>query len=146
MRGIAFVATGGSLLLMKKNHAEAQYRVGMGKLLGRGTLSDLEGAVQSFRLAAWQGQERAQYQLGLAYLNGTGVSKEKPWGRQWLEQAAWHDHRDAQFMLGALFAKGVGGQENLGEAWRWLAKFRTGGQERAEKALKRLQGRMSAYD
>ena len=93
------MATGGSLLLLKKNFAEAQYMVVMGKLLGRGTLSDLEGAVQSFRLAAWQGQERAQYQLGLAYLNGTGVSKEKPWWRQRLEQA-----------------------------------------------LKRLQGRMSAYD
>jgi TPR repeat protein len=130
----------------EKNHADAQYMVGMGKLLGRGTLSDLDGAVQSFRLAAQQGQERAQYQLALAYLNGTGVGKDKPWGRQWLEQAAWHNHWDAQFMLGALFAKGVGGQENLGEAWRWLVKSRTGGQKRAEKALKRIQGRMSAYD
>ena len=130
----------------EKSHADAQYMVGMGKLLGRGTLSDPEGAVESFRLAARQGQERAQYQLALAYLNGTGVTKDKPWGRQWLEQAAWNDHRDAQFMLGALFAKGVGGQENLGEAWRWVVKSREGDQDRAEKALKRLQERMSASD
>jgi len=130
----------------EKSHADAQYMVAMGKLLGRGTLSDLEGAIQSFRLAARQGQERAQYQLALAYLNGTGVAKDKPWGRQWLEQAAWHDHWDAQFMLGALFAKGVGGQESLGEAWRWVVKSRAGDQDRAEKALKRLQERMSASD
>lgn len=130
----------------EQGHADAQYMVGMGKLLGRGTFSDLEGAVQSFRLAARQGQERAQYQLGLAYLNGTGVGKDKPWGRQWLEQAAWNDHWDAQFMLGALFAKGVGGQENLGESWRWLVKSRAGDQGRAEKALERLQKRISAQD
>jgi TPR repeat protein len=130
----------------EKGHADAQYMVGMGKFLGRGTLYDLEGAVQFFRMAAEQGQERAQYQLGLAYLNGTGVSKDKAWGRQWLEQASWNHHHDAQFMLGALFAKGVGGQENRGEAWRWLMKSRAGDQDRAEKALKRLNGKMSAHD
>lgn len=141
MRGYGWFVTAA-----ENGHADAQYMAGMGKLLGRGTLHDEEGAVEMFRLSALQGQARAQYQLGVAYLNGRGVVKDRPWGRQWLEQAAWNDHMQAQFMLGALFAKGVGGQESLAEAWRWLEKSRLGGHAQSAVALKRLEESMSSSD
>lgn len=130
----------------ENGHADAQYMAGMGKLLGRGTLYDEDGAVKMFRLSSQQGQARAQYQLGLAYLDGRGVAQDRPWGRQWLEQAAWNGHMQAQFMLGALFAKGIGGQESLAEAWRWLEKSRLSGQAQSEMALARLQKSMTSPD
>ena len=127
----------------KAGDIDAQYMVGMGNLLGRGTLKNTEKAITWLTQAADQGHGKSQYQLAQIYLNGRGVSKDILWGRYWLEQAAWSDHPDAQFLLSALFRKGVGGSIHHPEALVWLNRAAQNGQKYAQKALPKLTHELS---
>ena len=50
------------------DNADAQYELGLRYLKGEGVVKDMPKAVELFRKATVQGDDRAQYELGLCYL------------------------------------------------------------------------------
>lgn len=127
----------------KSGHVDAQYMVGMGNLLGRGTSQNTKKAISWLTRSAEQGHGRSQYQLAQIYLNGRGVAMDVLWGRYWLEQAAQSNHPAAQFLLSALFRKGIGGSIHRPEALLWLTRAAQNGHQDAQKALPKLTRELS---
>lgn len=90
-----------------KNHAGAQYTLGLMSTGAFDTPVDLPEAVKLFRQAAEQGYKEAQHMLGLMLLNGRGVSKDTDGAMTWFRKAAAQGDTGSASTLGAmLVAKG----------------------------------------
>ena len=68
--------------------ADAQFRVGMAYLLGRGVQRNDEMAVSWLQKAADQNVAQAQAQLGQLYHLGRGVPRHDSEAMRWLQKAA----------------------------------------------------------
>ena len=76
--------------------------LGLAYQYGRGVRRDHEEAVQWYRRAAEEGQERGQYRLGLMYENGRGVRRDRVEAVRWYRLAAEQGDADAQEALDRL--------------------------------------------
>lgn len=72
----------------EKGDLDAQYKLGLLHLTGKGALQDFGEAAKWLKLAAEQGHPQAQYQLGLIYRVGHGVQTDQAQAYKWLNLAA----------------------------------------------------------
>jgi hypothetical protein len=72
----------------EKGDLDAQYKLGLLHLTGKGALQDFGEAAKWLRLSADQGHPQAQYQLGLVYRVGHGVPIDQGQAYKWLNLAA----------------------------------------------------------
>jgi hypothetical protein len=72
----------------KKGDIDAQYKLGLLHLTGRGALQDFAEAAKWLKLAAERGHAQSQYQLGLIYRVGHGVPSDQTQAYKWLNLAA----------------------------------------------------------
>jgi TPR repeat protein len=98
--------------LAESGDMDAQFRLGIAFLTGRGVLFDERKATEWFNKAAENGHKGAQLQLrsitedmdaqfrlGIAYLTGRGVLLDKRKAIEWLNKAAENGHKGAQLQL-----------------------------------------------
>ena len=82
-----------------KEHAGAQYQLGLMYLHGHGRPQVPVVAAMWFRRAADHGHADAQHHLGLMYRDGQGVPRDRDDAAAWLRLAADQGHFEAQFIL-----------------------------------------------
>jgi len=88
----------------EKGNSEAQYRLGIAHMNGKGVPKDPTKAFELFVKAASQGYSEAQFFLGLLYIKGDGVPKDENKAIVWIHMAAAQGHAAAQFFLAWIFA------------------------------------------
>jgi uncharacterized protein len=71
-----------------KGDLDAQYKLGLLHLTGKGALQDFGEAAKWLKLSAEQGHPQAQYHLGLIYRVGHGVQTDQGQAYKWLNLAA----------------------------------------------------------
>jgi len=94
-----------------REHAEAEYLLGMAHLQGRGTVQNYRAALEQFTKAAEHGQLDAQYQLGIFHRDGLATIASKETAYLWFNLAAARGHAEALVMRDRLAA--VMGAEEL---------------------------------
>lgn len=72
----------------EKGDLDAQYKLGLLHLTGKGALQDFGEAAKWLKLSAEQGHPQAQFQLGLIYRVGHGVPIDAGQAYKWLNLAA----------------------------------------------------------
>lgn len=95
-----------------REHAEAEYLLGMAHLQGRGTVQNYRAALEQFTRAAEHGQLDAQYQLGIFHRDGLATAANKETAYLWFNLAAARGHADALVMRDRLAAV-MSGEELL---------------------------------
>lgn len=88
--------------------ASAGYSAGM-ILIKRRRNSDVERAVNLFRMSAEQGIKESQYELGRSYYYGDGLERNYKEALKWFEKAAIQNHIETWFYIGVIYyhARGV---------------------------------------
>ncbi len=114
-----------------REHAEAEYLLGMAHLQGRGTVQNYRAALEQFTKAAEHGQLDAQYQLGIFHRDGLATTASKENAYLWFNLAAARGHADALVMRDRLAAV-MSGEELLRA------------QEASQQALRRFEGAKAA--
>jgi TPR repeat protein len=79
-----------------KEHALANYNLGLLFLRGQGRPENPHRAFAHIRYAAWRGVVPAQYDLGTLFATGTGVEANAFEAARWIEKAADAGHAEAQ--------------------------------------------------
>ena len=74
--------------LAEQGDVQAQSRLGVMYILGRGVLQDYKEAVKWYRLAAEQGDAHAQFALGSLYARGDGIARNYSESVKWYKLAA----------------------------------------------------------
>src|SRR5262249_34932374 len=87
-------------------YAPAEFIAGLIAEKGRGTTTDMAGAVQLYERAASGGVPEAEAALGDIYYRGTGTSRNCEKAMRFLRLAADHDVSYAQFLLAHLYEIG----------------------------------------
>jgi TPR repeat protein len=142
----------------KKNHREAQYR--LGKLFDIEQTRDIaakwykkaakyedkakyrleelfnEKEIKKYRLAAEQGIASAQYTLGVIYELGLGVDQNMGIAVRWYNKAAKQNHSKAQYRLGKIFTDKNGEYYSLA---RSILLLRQSAAQQIEESLKYLK-------
>lgn len=121
-----------------QGNAEAQYRLAVLYVQGRGVARSALDAEMWMRKAAEQNHPAAQTGLGYMYLLGLGVARDDEMALHWYRKAADLGDGAAQYGLGVLYAQGRGVDMDQAEALKWYRKAAEQGNARALEALKRL--------
>jgi uncharacterized protein len=123
--------------LADQGDAEAQIRMGIMCLEGKGVSQDFKEAVKWFRLAANQGNAEAQSFLGSIYHDGgKGVPQDYREAAKWYRLAAQQDHADSQEALGDIFYDGgIGVTQDYKEAAKWYGLAANHGSAEAQLRL-----------
>ncbi len=100
-------------------------------------------AIESYRVAAEQGDPEAQNKLGEMYGNGTGVSRDLRQAVKWYRLAADQGHGTAQLNLGQAYADGLGVPGDHVQAHLWLNLASTSGDQDARSARDELVEKMT---
>jgi len=79
-----------------REHALANYNLGLLFLNGQGRPENPHRAFAHIRFAAWRGVVAAQYDLGTLYATGTGVEANAFEAARWIEKAANAGHPEAE--------------------------------------------------
>jgi uncharacterized protein len=87
-RVFAFAPYAGLFRLAESGNINAQARLGLMFLTGRGVPQDFYKAAKWYYLAAVQGHREAQFQLGLLYNKGQGVQRDYVLSYLWLNLSA----------------------------------------------------------
>jgi len=106
--------------LAQAGNREAQYRLGVMYVEGRGVGANDAEAALWFERAAEQGEPMAQYNLAASYVEGTGVRKDMAAAAKWFRRAADQGLPLAQLNLGLLYASGSGVPQDNVEALKWI--------------------------
>lgn len=110
-------------ILADLNELDAQNKLGVMHLLGRGATKDSKIAFKWFELAAKQGYSPAQSNLGLMYSQGNGVVKQdKGTALKWYTLAAKQGYPQAQLNLALLYYHGKGVPQDYQVAFDWCTK------------------------
>ena len=88
---------------------------------------DYADAVESFQLAAAQGEVAAQFNLGQMYRKGLGVTQDLVEAVRWYRLAAVQGHAAGQYNLGLMYREGLGVTQDHVRAYMWLDLSSTGG-------------------
>ncbi|WP_288107418.1 tetratricopeptide repeat protein [Limnobacter sp.] len=118
--------------------ANAQYQMGMAYLQGDVVKKDLAQAAQWFAMAADQGEDRAQVRLGYLLEFGRGVKRNAAASAQLYEQSALQGNTEAQARYAQCLERGSGVKKDLTKAYAFYLLGDRGGNEQANKAVKRL--------
>lgn len=134
-----------------KGHAQAQYRLALRYLFGKGAAQDYGAAVPWLQKAARQGVVAAKFSLGLRYLLGQGVEKNDEQAVWWFGLAAKDGSREAAYYLDYVRAQknvfsaqlavaqkylaGDGVEKDDAKAVYWLQKASDGGVSGAQFLL-----------
>lgn len=78
---------------------DAQLNLGYSYIYGEGVKVDKKRAVQWYRRAASQKDNRAFYNLGLCYKHGAGVQKSRRWTKYYFVKADEFGHKLAKGQL-----------------------------------------------
>ena len=135
-------------------HKDAQYRIAMMYLEGRGVPHNLATAVSWFNKAAslvaavGRAHSGAQYRLGLLHMKGEGVTHNSRRGLELLHCAATQGLTEAQGYLGIIYEEGRGVAKEEIKALEWLTKAAEGNHSEAQFYLGRKyeEGRGVAKD
>ena len=128
----------------EQGNVSAQSRLGMCYEQGNGVQQNFTEAVKWYRMAAEQGDDIAQFNLGMCYAKGDGVQQNDTEAVKWWRKAAEQGLMAAQYVLGRYYATGYvtdnGIVRDRIEAKKWLSKAAAQGDERAQDALKNIDG------
>lgn len=103
----------------RAGYPQAQFKVGLMYLDGRGVAQDYGEAMRWFRSAAESGHAGAETAIGDMYANGQGVSEDEAEAAEWYRKAAAREYSWAQFHLGQAYEGGKGVDRDYAEAARW---------------------------
>jgi len=106
--------------LAQAGDREAQYRLCVMYVEGRGVAPNDAEAALWFERAAEQGEAMAQYNLGASYAEGAGVRQDMTAAAKWFRRAADQGIPLAQLNLGLLYASGSGVPQDNVEALKWI--------------------------
>ena len=98
--------------------------------------------LESYRVAAEQGDAAAQNRLGEMYGTGKGVPKDYRAAVKWYRLAAEQGHALAQLNLGLAYARGLGVPSDYVRAHLWLNLASTSGDEAARQERDELTEKM----
>ena len=119
---------------------EAQYRLGLAYLRGRGLEADAHEAARWFRVAVRTGgHARAAAELARMLEQGRGVGRDEREARRLYAFAAGKGVADAMYRLAVMLAEGRGGPENLEEAAHWASRAAGAGVHEAQGLLARVR-------
>ena len=119
-------------------NAEAQYRLAVLYVQGRGVAQNAFEAEKWMRKGAERAHPAAQAGLAYMYLTGLGLARDDQEALKWYRKAADLGDPYAQYSLGVLYAQGRGVAMDEAEALNWYRKAADQGNARALEALKRL--------
>lgn len=108
--------------LAKAGNIKAALVVGLQRLTGDGSASDLPAAAHWLTRAATHGQPLAQYWLGTLYERGRGVARDRSAAMGWYEKAANAGNVKAMYRLGVGYAEGWNGTTNYVKAAQWFTR------------------------
>ena len=118
-----------------KNHAGAQYSLGLMATGAFDSPVDLAKAVKLFRQAAEQGHKEAQHMLGMFLLNGRGVSKDADGAMMWFRKAAAQGHMGSAGRLGSMLAAKERSPDDIAEGIALLRRGAAAYDAHAQYAL-----------
>jgi serine/threonine protein kinase/TPR repeat protein len=104
---------------LARDDANAQFKLGMLYLQGRGVGQDDAEALRLFRLAADRGHAKAQLSVGEMHATGRGVARDEAEAGRWYQKAAAQRDSDAQMKLGDMYANGRGVPQDSFQAYVW---------------------------
>ncbi len=113
------------LNLADAGDSDAQYKLAIRYLVGRGIEQDYEEAAKWLQEAAAGGVVSAQYNLGVLYDSGRGVEADAVEALIWFHSAAEKGHGRAQYALAAAYAAGRGIERDSDMALKWLRRAAT---------------------
>ena len=151
-----------------EGNSNAQYDVGAMYQNGRGTRADRSKAIEWYRKAAAQNNEKAasrlnlmqsnaerftkeharaekgdvesQYNLGNMYTRGVGVNINPSLANTWYEKAASQGHVKAEYKLGLIYYEGTGVKQNYKTALKWFRSAAENGYPAAQYYLGKMYG------
>lgn len=88
-----------------KEHALANYSLGLLFLRGQGKGENPHRAFAHIRYAAWKGVVAAQYDLGTLYATGTGTEPNAFEAARWIEKSAKAGHAEAEIEYAVILFK-----------------------------------------
>jgi TPR repeat protein len=109
--------------LAERGSHQAQYRLGIFYVEGKGVRQDYMEAMRWFRQAASQNDRDATYSMGVMYAAGFGVPKDEAKSAVWYRMAAEMGHSAAQVLtaLNYATAKGVARDDSIAARWFYRA-------------------------
>ncbi len=119
-------------------NAEAQFRLGMMYLSGRGVAQDAKMAVVWLTMAVEKHHIGASLALAQLYLNKAGSSYDPDTAIHLLRDVADHGNTEAQRVLGQAYRKGGGVPQDFAEALHWFRLAAAKGDGEAELGLGEL--------
>lgn len=102
--------------LAAKNHANAQYQLGLMYRHGRGVKRDYRQAAKWFGKAAEQEQPDSQFALGRLYVTGKGVKKDYSKALPLFRKAAAQGSLPAKINIAVMYRYGKGVRKSFGRA------------------------------
>jgi TPR repeat protein len=151
-----------------RGNSNAQYDVGAMYQNGRGTRANRSKAIEWYRKAAAQNNEKAssrlkllqsneerfskelaraekgdvesQYNLGNMYTKGVGVNIDLSRANTWYEMAASQGHVKAEYKLGLIYYEGSGVKQNYKTAFKWFKSAAENGYPAAHYYLGKMYG------
>jgi TPR repeat protein len=119
----------------EKDHAGAEYLLGVLCHHGQGIARDQQEAVAWYWKAADHGHAEAQYTLGNAYYYGAGATRDYLNAANWYQRAADQGQSEAQYALGVLHDSGQGVPQDVSRAVYWYRKAAEQGKVEAQYNL-----------
>ena len=106
------------------------YFYGMG-----GYPQDYAKALETYLIAAEEGDADAQAQVGRIYMDGLGVEQNAEKAMDWNMRAAEQGNAQGQEQIGEMYYLGIGMTRSAEEASRWFERARDSGSQRAAAML-----------
>lgn len=117
----------------RRGNAEAQVKLGVCYVEGKGVASDDDEAVVWFKKAADLGSAKAKFQLGQMCLRGRGMTRDEVEALRWFREAAEQGNADGQYALAQLIYP-----EDIQEGLKWYQFAATQGHSGAQCDLGRI--------
>lgn len=115
--------------------AQAQLRLGLMYLTGRGLGRDVARAREWLGRSAGAGTALAQMALGRMYATGIGVPTDLAEAVSWYRRAGDQGHAPAQFSLGLAYDQGRGVARDVAVARQWYERAAMQGYAKAQTSL-----------
>lgn len=114
---------------------DAQYKLGIRYVKGRGAPKDFKKAFLFFKKAAEQGHAGGQNGLGFMYKNGQEVDQDYNEAIKWFKKSTSQGYANAQANLGFMYDRGEGVRKDKQEAVKWYRKAAEQGYANAQNNL-----------
>jgi hypothetical protein len=125
----------------EKDHAKAQFALGLMYELGEGTDKNLPKALEWHKKAAEKAIGDAQLKLAQFYEKGIpelNLKEDQELAFKWYHSAATNNLVAAQVQVGSRFEEGIGVSKNPGQAVKWYGKAVDQGSAEGEWLLGKL--------